>query len=1116
MAEQVEITNVGNTGVASEATLKLLLNAMERMSKASGVDSTATKTKVKNLLQEEFRARITSTKEIKENTEAVGENTDAVEKSTSMFNKFGNSLLNITGSALGALSRSVVGIGKEFFGSSNSLQAFSYHIPIVGQYLEGMTGYLEDSIQSLRSLSGTGASFNNSLVDLRISAAESYMSLNDYTDMVRRNTERLSSFGGTVTQGTFQTRQLFKALGSTQQELLNIGLSFSDINESLINYQYLNRAGSRAQVRDVNAQAQAAAEYIKQLNTLAKLTGQDVKSMQEKLSAQQADVAFQMKLAQLRPEEQDKVQQGLAEAMAMAGETGALYFKQQFLGMPPLTEATALFASTMGESADAIRRMQQEATNTGVSLEQFSAGSVSRLADFVEGSAIAGARLEDVLAAASGGLEGPAAAISAIFKEQGKQFSDYLDDNQNFNRARFEEDVRAAQAELAARDNVTEAMNAFESTIASIKSNILNQFVESGVFEAAGKAINAFGNILSTILTPERLENIRKFFDNITSALEGFSSAITNMSIDDIVVTGIKSIFSGIADAISYSWDNAPITTAIVAGLGVAFLALKAGLVGKLVGSVLGSGGSAAGAAAGGAGRGIGAGIAGLGKGIGVGTASVFKGLATGIRAFANPATIAGLAPFAVGLGIVTLAVNGFALALRIAGPALEPFGNMIKSIFEGLKPVLEGFAEVLRGVGTGVQSIFNGIAEAFRGFGDGIQSIAGGISAAFIGFGDGFESIFNGIAESFRGFGDGVEAIFNSISGVVTSIGTSITSVITGVADGIGNVIAKITEYRTAGIEATTSQIERLSAIPGTNLEAAARGLEQMKVALEGFQPGFFDSLGAFFTGGAASEQMTATTANIETLAAAFARMNPEQITAASSSVKSMGESLVAFATGLAANTGQSFIESIASWFGSGNEESVIDKVINMSTAFSNLNGEAIIAGAAGVSAIAGSLQQFANSNIEDFEFNSDFVTQIERIADNAANINAAAQSLDTISRIQGIDTVITSFNSSLDFSSVDTYAASIENLKNVLVELNEVLASTNDTWMSERMSSGELLQEVGATNRLTSDKIEILNNTLIEILRIMNQNVEIDTRIERNTRSFGTDISRGIISNL
>ena len=1062
MAEQVEITNVGNTGVASEATLKLLLAAMEKMAKSAGVDSTATTSKVKSLRQEELRSTITATKETKENTKAVSENTEAVENATSRLNALGNMALNGVGSALGILFKSTIGIGKEFFGTSNSLQAFSYHIPLVGQYLEGMTGYLEDSVQSLRSLSGSGASFNNSLVELRVSAAESYMSLNDYTDMVRRNTERLSGFGGTVTQGTFQTRQLFKALGSTQQELMNIGLSFADINESLINYQYLNRAGSRAQQRDVNAQAQAAAEYIKQLNTLAKLTGQDVKSMQDKLSAQQADVAFQMKLAQLRPEERDKVQQGLAEAMAMAGETGALYFKQQFLGMPPLTEATALFASTMGESADAIRRMQEEATNTGVSLEQFSAGSVSRLADFVEGSAVAGARLEDVLAAASGGLEGPAAAISAIFQEQGKQFSTYLDANGNFLREKFEQDVKSAQEELAARDNVTTAMNAFESTIASIKTNILNQFVESGVFEAAGKAITAFGNLLSAILTPERLENISKFFDNITSALEGFGTAIANMSIDEIVVEGLKSIFAGIGDAIAYSWNNAPITTAIVAGLGAAFVALKAGLVGKLLGSVLGSGGNAAGAAAGGAGRGIGAGIAGLGKGIGVGTSSILKGLATGIRAFANPATIAGLGPFAAGLGIVTLAVNGFALALRIAGPALEPFGNMIKSVFEGLKPVLEGFAEVLRG------------------------------------FGEGFESIFNGV------------------SNVITSIGTSITSVITGVSDSIGNVIAKITEYRTSGIEATTNQIERLSAIPGTNLEAAARGLEQMKVALEGFQPGFFDSLGAFFTGGAASEQMTATTANIENLAAAFSRMNPEQITSASASVKLMGESLVAFATGLAANTGQSFIESIASWFGTGDNDSVIDKVINMSTAFSNLNGEAIIAGAAGVSAIANSLQQFANSSIEDFEFNGNFVRQIERIADNAANINAAAQSLDTISRIQGIDTVITSFSSSLDFSSVDNYAASIENLKNVLVELNEVLASTNDTWMTERMSSGELLQQVGSTNRLTSDKIEILNNTLLEILRIMNQNVEIDTRIERNTRSFGTDISRGIISNL
>lgn len=1113
MAEQVEITNVGNNGVASEVTLKLLLDAIEKMAKNAGLDPKTVKEKTKQL-QEETKGIKNIIFSLDDNSEALEDNTEAIKDSTGYMTKFKSMLANSVLISLGAVTGSLTGLTKEVFGSQTSLAAFSQHLPFVGTHLAVMANYLDETVNSFRTLSNVGASFNNSLVDLRRSAAESHMALSEYTDLIRRNSERLASFGGTVTNGTQQTKRLFSALGpDLQQQLMTMGLTVTDINEGLIFFQHITRSGARTQQRDTQAQAIAAAEYIKQLNTLSKLTGQDAASMREKLAAQQSDIAFQMRLAKMSVEERELVQAGLAEAFALQGETGAQYFKQQLLGMPPLTEATRMLVATMPNAAAQLANLARITTGTNMSMSQFNAGSVDRMGDFIEGAARDAQSLESVLAAASAGLDGQGKVMLDIFREQNIDMAKYFDQNGKLNRQMLDQDLKEAAAEADRSDRINRSIQSFQNNISTLRSKIMNALVDSGIFDAAANAIEGFTalfdnkEIYQNILVP--LTNFANDIKNIAESFmkdfnaEGFWAAIGKMIGNVVTSDTVSNLFSGIIDgigtaigsAVSAAWDNSPIITAIVLGFGAVFAAakIKNALVGLLSagGGGGGGGGGLSGLGAGlrSLGRGTGLGIASVGRGLGVGLNASLRGLATGLAAFANPATL-------IGLGAITLAVNGFALALRLAGPSLEQFGNMIKSVFEGAKPLLEGFAEVLRGLG------------------DGVGSILEGISTAFIGLGTGIKTVLEGISTSFVGLGTGIKTVLDGVSNVVTSIGNGITSVITSIANGIGNVIGKITEYKAAGIEATTAQIERLSAIPGTNLEAAARGIEQMKLALEGFQPGFFESLGSFLTN--SPEQMTTTTTNIQTLSAAFATMNPEQISAASNAVKLMGESLVAFAKGLAANTGSSFLESIASWFGSGEEESIVDKVVNMSAAFAALNGEAVIAGSKGVNSIAKSLQNLAASKIKDFEFNGNLIRQIERISKNASGITTAAASLQTISQIRGLDTNISSFNSSLDFSVIDNYADSIENLKEALEELNKVLAKSNDTLLTERLSAGELLQDVGVTNRLTSDRIETLNTTLVDILNILTENRDIDTRIERNTRTFGSDISRGTISTI
>jgi len=161
------------------------------------------------------------------------------------------------------------------------------------------------------------------------------------------------------------------------------------------------------------------------------------------------------------------------------------------------------------------------------------------------------------------------------------------------------------------------------------------------------------------------------------------------------------------------------------------------------------------------------------GKGIGGFIGGILKGIASGLAAISNPATL-------VGLLAVVAAINGIALAIRLASPAFEPIGVLLDK------------------------------------------------------------------------FGAGVNKIFKGLGAFVESTGKSIRSVVEGIGTAIGDVVEKLSKMSTAGTEATTKQIKELSKIPSDKLLAAAKGIDAMKAALDGFGGGTFSKIaGKLFGGG-------------------------------------------------------------------------------------------------------------------------------------------------------------------------------------------------------------------------------------------------------------------------
>jgi len=537
VAEEVNIGNVGGEGVASEVTLANLLSVTEKMARKAGIDPKDVNKKLKALSTATEDTIKVSTK----HRDAQKKNTKTLNVATSALKKLSSAAGGALLSTFGALARSGTEMTRAFINGETSMTAFASQLPLIGNQLGILTGLFDNTFTAFQNVAQAGAAFNNSLVELRNTAAGAMMPLDEFTSMVVANSEKLAAFGGTATQGAQQMVKLNKALGSNRTDLLNMGLNFQDINEALIDYQYLTRAGSRTergQQQSAKQQAAAAAGYTKNLLTLAKLTGQDVKSQQEKIAVAQMDIAMQKKLATLTEDERDKFNLLMADAQS-AGPDAVRALQQQFLNMPPLTEGMALYQSQFGEAFNVFGQGLDAVYDKNVKTADFEQQSLDRQLAVMQGMDAASARLGTLLEVAAAGGEGLPATLNEIFANSGLKMDAYLDERGRLDVAAAQAGMDAAAAEAAARAAETKIMADFYSTITQMQSAFQTSII-TPLMEAVTPALSAL------------VEAIRGPVDEAGEPLgeSGFMSAITKVGdyINNTLAPGILEFINNLKD----------------------------------------------------------------------------------------------------------------------------------------------------------------------------------------------------------------------------------------------------------------------------------------------------------------------------------------------------------------------------------------------------------------------------------------------------------------------------------------------------------------------------------------------------------------------------------------
>ena len=501
MAEEVEIGNVGGDGVASEVTLARLVVTMEAMAKAKGVNPADITKKMQKVMDE-------SSKHVKDNTTAQKENTKETKKTTKTIKKLGQASMNAIGGLLGSVAGGFTGLAKEFVNGGNNLQDFAQHIPIVGGLLGGFAGYIDNTVSTFRTLSSTGAAFGNDMLETRRSAAQMGLSLDEFAGLITNNAGNLAALGGSVTLGAERFKKMNDNIKKSGDfaALKNMGFTVEEVNEGMGDYIDLQRRMGTLQGKSTAELATGSADYLKQIDLLAKVTGKTREEAEKALREQAADAAIRGMMNQFKEGSQElkNFQLSLGIIEEMGGATGAA-MKDLLDGMPSGPE-TAQFLNMMGDAGPAM----QEA------LKQIGDGADPQV--LLTAMKNGGGEMEKF---ANMDADARAQYIASL-RDQQPAMAEFLD-----NATRMIDiggrDLDAAKKEQDARDKTTDAFTTFEDAIRKARGIIQEAFVDSGIFEGAAKLVEKFSTKITGIIEDGTLQaTMDSFFNSISTFVDNF------------------------------------------------------------------------------------------------------------------------------------------------------------------------------------------------------------------------------------------------------------------------------------------------------------------------------------------------------------------------------------------------------------------------------------------------------------------------------------------------------------------------------------------------------------------------------------------------------------------
>ena len=276
----------------------------------------------------------------------------------------------------------------------------------------------ESYVDTFRKISTSGGGFAGDIFEMKNSAAQARMTLDEFAGAIMNNSTDLAAMGGTVSKGARQfsdfTKSFYEQTDGSAQSLMALGMSTNEINEALMDQMKTNR---RLDFQDqaTRSMAMAATKSLAfEMDEVAKLTGKSKDQLKQEMEASARKGQVEAKFREIEMREGPAAAAAARNAYNMA-----------------LTSASKA-------GPDAIAALEETFVLGGIAGEQARKGAVALGSSFDE--------LQAVARTAASATAGNAATLMEQTKSMGAQFETAL-------VARINEPGFLGQAKLASAGN---------------------------------------------------------------------------------------------------------------------------------------------------------------------------------------------------------------------------------------------------------------------------------------------------------------------------------------------------------------------------------------------------------------------------------------------------------------------------------------------------------------------------------------------------------------------------------------------------------------------------------------------------------------------------------------
>lgn len=460
-------------------------------------------------------------------------------------------------------------------------------IPVLGKMFQAVAGAAQKANDAYLSAAKSGATFGGSVNQFAASASQAGMTMDKFGALIAKNGQGMLGFGETTEGGAKRFAQVAKTLQSTNSGLYALGYSTEDINQGLASYGDLMRKQGLQGTKSNAELAKGAEKYMKELDAMAKITGEERSAKEAEMKKLAQDAQFQAAMA-------GKSEDVRMSFMKTVGSLPAPLqgFVKDFLATGTLTseETQKIGAMMGGEVMNELQNMR----NKMQSGQALTAAEQDRLAEIMKSAAEKQLKANGTALAASREMDGATNAMASALQLQTGAHKKAATEQQKSAKEGdgFNKKMQEMQQQLArfsnmftmvlANSGILDLMMKTFSFVANLVANfvvpafqILSGVITSlgsfliGIFQPVFQAIGAF---ISQQLYPAFLDLAAFIIVDVLPPLQEIGRTIMEyvtpvlQSMGQIIEEYVMPVWTAVSDFVK---DNLqPIMIGLAAGIG--------------------------------------------------------------------------------------------------------------------------------------------------------------------------------------------------------------------------------------------------------------------------------------------------------------------------------------------------------------------------------------------------------------------------------------------------------------------------------------------------------------------------------------------------------------------